>query len=302
MQDVIVIGGGTAGLAAALILGRSRRRTIVVHEGPPRNAPAAAAHGVFTRDGTPPGELLAIARDQLVPYESVSLQGGRAVRAARDGSGFAIGLSDGSELRARRLLLAVGVRDELPPIEGVTGLWGRGVLHCPYCHGWEVRDAPIAVRARGEVAMHMAGLLLQWSRDLLLCTDGPAELSASDRDILAAHGVRIIETPIRCLEGTNALDRIVFEDGRTEARRALFIRPPQTLGSDLPAQLGCELTESGLIQIGPDHQTSVPGVYAAGDATGPAQKVALAAASGIQAAVMLNGALAQEDFAAAAVA
>jgi thioredoxin reductase len=267
MLDVVVVGGGTAGLAAALVLGRARRRALVVSEGPPRNAPAAAAHSLFTRDGTPPAELLAIARAQLAPYETVALRTGQAVRARREDSGFIVGLGDGAEVRARRLLLAVGVRDELPPIEGAAALWGRGVLHCPYCHGWEVRDASLAVRARGEQAMEMVPLLLQWSRDLLLCTDGPAGLSAADRAALAGHAVRIVETPIRCLEGSDTLERIVFADGSTETRAALFLRPVQALASDLPAHLGCALTEAGLLSVGPDTQTSVPGVYAAGDAT-----------------------------------
>lgn len=298
MQDVIVIGGGIAGLEAALVLGRARRRTLVVQDGPPRNAPAARAFGVFTRDGTPPAELLAIARAQLGPYDTVGFRDARAIRAEAEAGGFTVGLADGSVVRGRRLLLAIGVRDELPPLEGAAALWGRGVLHCPYCHGWEVRDAPIGIRARGAVAMEMVPLLLQWSRDLLLCTDGPSELAPIDRDALLAHGVRIVETPIHRLEGNGTLERIVFTDGRSEARQALYLRPSQSLGSDLPTLLGCELADGGLIRVGPDLQTSVPGVYAAGDAATRVQKIAVAAAAGAQAAVMLNQDLAQEDFAA----
>jgi thioredoxin reductase len=298
MMDVVVVGGGAAGLSAALVLGRSRRRTLVVHDGAPRNASSPAAHSIFTRDGTPPAELLRIARAQLAPYTSVELREVRAVSLRRVAEGFVVGLAGDAEVRARRVLLAMGVRDELPAIEGLAALWGRGVLHCPYCHGWEVRDAPLAAYASGAMAMDLVPLLLQWSRDLLLCSDGPAELSTSEREALARRGVRIIETPIRRLEGMDALDRIVFDDGHVEARRALFLRPPQSIASDLAAQIRCELTDDGHVRVGADHQSTVPGVYAAGDATTPMQQLVVAAAAGAAAAIKLNGDLVGEDFSA----
>ena len=295
-MDVVVVGGSAAGLSAALVLGRSRRRTMVVHDGTPRNAPSPAAHSIFTRDGTSPAELLRIARAQLVPYTSVELCEGRVVSLSRSTRGFVVGLADGTEVGARRILLATGVRDELPPIDGLAELWGRGVLHCPYCHGWEVRDAPLAACASGLPAMHFVPLLLQWSSDLILCTNGPSELATPELEVLARHGVRVIETPIARLEGTLGLDRIVFSDGHVEPRRALFLRPPQAQASDLAQQVGCELTTEGHIVIGADNQTSVPGVYAAGDATTPMQQVIVAAASGAVAAMRMKHDLAAEDF------
>lgn len=295
--DVIVAGGGAAGLSAALVLGRARRRTLVVDDGHPRNAPSPAAHSVFTRDGTPPAELLETARAQLAPYGSVVFRRGRIVTAAREADGASVVLADGSVHRARRLLLATGVRDELPPIEGLAALWGRGVLHCPYCHGWEVRDAPLAVHGAGAAAMQLVSLLLQWSRDVVLCTGGPAGLTREERDALGRHHVRIVETPVIRLEGSRRLERIIFADGSTLDRAALFLRPAQAPGGDLVRQLGCELTEAGFIAVGPDHRTSVPGVYAAGDATTPFQQVIVAAASGAEAAIALNRLLADEDFA-----
>lgn len=296
-MEVVVVGGGIAGLSAALVLGRARRRTLVVDDGAPRNAPSPEAHSVFTRDGASPAELLRIARAQLAPYTSVELRDARAISLRRDRDGFVVGVTDGTEVRTRRLLLAVGVRDVLPAIDGFAALWGRGVLHCPYCHGWEVRDAPWALYASGSVAMEMAPLLLQWSRDLLLCTGGPAGLAPAEREALIRRGVRIIETPVRRLEGVAALDRIIFADGHVESRRALFLRPAQVIASDLAQQIGCEQTEAGLIRIGSDHQTSLPGVYAAGDATTPVQQIVVAAASGAQAAMMLNRDLVVADFA-----
>jgi thioredoxin reductase len=298
MMDVIVVGGGVAGLSAALVLGRSRRRTLIVDDGMPRNAPSPEAHSVFTRDGTKPGELLRIAREQLSPYDTVELRRGRVISASRSDDGFAVRLANGVEVEARRILLAVGVRDILPEVDGFAALWGRGVLHCPYCHGWEVRDAPLALYASGPVAMDMAPLILQWSRDLLLCTGG-GELADSDRATLIRLGVRIIDTRVQRLEGNAHLERIVFADGSVERRRALFLRPAQVLASDLPQQLGCELTEAGHIRVGPDQQTSVPGVYAAGDATTPLQQIVVAAAAGAQAAMMMNRDLIREHVGAA---
>jgi thioredoxin reductase len=297
MFDVIIIGGGTAGLSAALVLGRALRSTLVVQAGPPRNAPSPEAHSLFTRDGTPPAQLLELGRAQLAPYETVAIRGTHARAVTGAAGGFTVAVDDGAELPARRVLLAVGVRDELPPIDGMAELWGRGVLHCPYCHGWEVRGGPLAVHARGAGAMEFVPLLLQWSRDLLLCTDGDPGLSPDDLAALARHGVRVVQTPLARVEGDAHLERIVFADGRVEPRRALFIRPPQRVGSDIPAQLGCDMTEAGHISVGPDQQTSVRGVYAAGDATTPMQQLVAAAASGAAAAGMINRDLIQEEFA-----
>jgi len=286
--DVFVVGGGAAGLSAALVLGRSRRRTLVIDSGEPRNAPSPSAHSCFTRDGTPPAELLRIGREQLAPYDSVRLMHDRVV-SVRAGDGvFTVGLAEGGEVEARRVLLAVGVRDILPNIDGIGALWGRRVLHCPYCHGWEVRDQPLALYASGAVAMEMAPLLLQWSRDLLLLTGGDEQLTPSDRAMLIGLGVRITDTPVQRLEGDDHEARIVFRDGRVERRSALFVRPAQELASDLPQRIGCELTEAGHIRVGGDLQTSVAGVYAAGDATTPLQQIVVAAASGAQAAMMIN--------------
>jgi thioredoxin reductase len=210
MLDVLVVDGGAAGLSAALVLGRSRRHTLVVDDGMPRNAPSPEAHSVFTRDGTAPAELLRIAREQLAPYDTVELRQDRVTSVSRDDEGFAVLLASGDEVCTRRVLLAVGVRDILPEIDGFSALWGHGVLHCPYCHGWQVRDAPLALHADGHVAMEMAPLLLQWSRDLLLCTGGRGLLADSDRMSLTGMGVRILDAPVQRLEGEGRLERIVF--------------------------------------------------------------------------------------------
>jgi thioredoxin reductase len=299
VYDAIIVGGGPAGLSAALVLGRARRRVLVCDAGEPRNAPADAAHGVFTRDGTPPAELLRIGREQLAPYDSVELLPAEVTDAAVRDGGFAITLGDGSTRTARKLVLATSVEDRLPDVEGMAALWARGVYHCPYCHGWEVRDQPLAVYADGEIAMHLAPLLRGWSRDLALLTDGPSELGGEERERLARLGIALREERIARLEADDhGLARVVFEEAEPLPRTALFVRTTQRPRSELAQRLGCTLVEdgmnAGLIEVDDTKQTSVPGVYAAGDVTTPLQQVIVAAASGATVGAMVNSVLAQE--------
>jgi thioredoxin reductase len=298
-HDVIVVGGGAAGLSAALMLGRARRRTLVLDAGEPRNAPSPAAHGVFTRDGTPPAELLREARAQLAPYATVTLCDVAAAGARPVAGGFEVELTTGARARARRLLLAVGVRDELSGIEGLSGLWGTRVLHCPYCHGWEVRDQPLAVHLPDRASVSLMTLLLGWTDDLLVSADSSACLGDDERALLGARGVALIESPLVRVAASEDGVRLEYADGRIQHRRALFLRPPHAIRGPLPSLLGCELTDAGHLRVGQDHQTSVPGVYAAGDAAGPVHQVLSAAASGQQAAMALNRDLAEADFRAA---
>lgn len=304
--DVIVVGAGAGGLSAALVLGRSRRRTLVFDGGEPRNVPSSGVHGFFSRDGVSPAELLEIGCEQLEPYQSVEHREGRAVKAGGSDGAFEIVLEDGSAFTARKLLLATGVVDELPETPGFRKLWGRGVYHCPYCHGWEVRDRPLAVYASGEAAVARAILLRNWSRDLVVLLDGPSGLDPEGREKLDALGVPVNERGIVRLEGrkdgSEGLSRIVFEDGSTLAREGLFYGPPQRQRSDLAESLGCKVVEVGPAWVveadALTKETAVPGVYVAGDAAspaGPVQSVVLAAASGASAAHFMNHALAAED-------
>lgn len=296
MRDVAVVGAGAAGLSAALVLGRSRRRAVVLDGGPPRNAPAHAAHGFLTRDGAPPLELLRLGVEQLRPYGTVEVRTGRVVDGRRAGNWFRLELEDGSSLRARRLLLATGVVDELPAIPGLTGLWGNRVLHCPFCHGWEVRDQPLALYGRDATAIEFARLLLGWSRDLVLCSDGPVAFDDEQKSRLARWGVSLRQEQVARLDGDGGLINIVFEDGSSLQRRAMFMQPPQRPGSDLSVRLGCDLQTDGTIDIGEDGRTSAPGVYAAGDVAAPAQQLVVAAATGAQAAISIQKDLVAEDF------
>jgi thioredoxin reductase len=290
--DVAIVGGGPAGLAAALILGRMRRRVLLLDADDPAHAPSDGVHGLFGHDGVPPLELRQIARDQLRPYESVTVQMAEAEEVRKAPSGFSL-RADGNESSAGVLLLSTGVRYEPPPIEGVAELWAHGVFHCPYCHGWEVRDRPLAVYGTG--AAGLALLLTSLSDDIVLLTDGDAGLEPEDEDRLTSAGIEIRDDRVAGLEAENgSLTRIRFKDGSSDSRAGLFVAP-RFVQSQLPAQLGCELDEQGSMVIDEDGQTSVPGVFAAGDATVGKAAVVLAAAAGSRAAYAINAGLARGE-------
>lgn len=300
--DAVVVGAGSAGLSAALFLGRSRRRTLVLDGGEPRNAPSSAVHYFFTRDGTPPSELLRIGREQLEPYPDVELRKARATGAGGSNGDFEVELEDGTTVGTRKILLATGVYDEVPQRPGFRELWGRGIYHCPYCHGWEVRDRPLAVLARAEHLAMRAALIRNWSRDLIALTDGVPGLDAESRDRLDSLGVPLKEERISRLEGDGAggLRRILFEDGSEIAREGLFYTPPQRQRSNLADVLGCETEDVPLpatvVKSGPmTRETTVPGVYVAGDAGTMLQGAIMAASSGASAAAFINHSLIDED-------
>ncbi|HYP28958.1 MAG TPA: NAD(P)/FAD-dependent oxidoreductase [Blastocatellia bacterium] len=296
LLDVIIVGGGPAGLSAALILGRCLRRVLVCDGGQPRNAASEALHGYLTRDGIPPLEFLKIGREQLRQYETVELRHIAVTEAARTGDRFQVMLADGTRLSSRKLLLATGVVDNVPDIEGVGPLYGRSVWHCPYCDGWEVRGQPLAIYGRGENGKGLALELTAWSRDLVLCTDGPSELEASDIERLSRNGIQLREERILKLEGKNGqLEHLVFANGERLARRGMFFSTGSRQGCDLPAHLGCEFTEKGAVNTGEYESTQIPGLYVAGDASRAVQLVIVAAAEGAQAAFAINTALLKED-------
>jgi thioredoxin reductase len=300
--DAVVVGAGSAGLSAALMLGRARRRVLVLDGGVPRNAPSSGVHYFLTRDGTPPEELLRIGREQLEPYPGVEVLEARATGAAGSDGDFEVRLENGTVVGTRKILLATGVHDELPERPGFRELWGRGVYHCPYCHGWEVRDRPLAVLAKAEHLARQTALVRNWSRDLVALTDGADGLDGETRSRLAALDVPVKEERISHLEGDAeaGLRRIVFEDGSGIEREGLFYAPPQRQRSDLAESLGCETEEMGLLSavVKGDpmtRETSVPGVYVAGDAGTMLQGAIMAAASGASAAAFLNHSLISED-------
>ena len=298
--DCIIVGGGPAGLSAALTLGRARRRVLVLDAGTPRNHSSASMHGYLSRDGVAPAAFLQIARDQLEPYGSVSLRDAEATDAEAAPGGFRVRLDaagDAEEwLECRTLLLATGVVDDVPVLDGIERYYGRSVHHCPYCDGWEHRDEPIAVYGCTEAAAKYAIAMMVWSPDVVLCTDGfpafPPDLAGE----LAAHGIAIYPQKILRLEGEgDRLARIVLEDGSVVARTALFFSTAQRQRSGLAARLGCHFTEAGAVATGESEATDVPGLFVAGDASRDAQLVVVAAAEGALAAVAINTLLTRQD-------
>ncbi len=295
MFDAVVVGGGSAGLSAALTLGRATRRVLVASCGSPRNVPAHAAHNVFTRDGTPPAELVRIGREQLQPYDVV-IHDGCAEDVRSESSHYVVKLSEGRDVRARGIVLACGIRDVLPGIPGFQELWGSGVFHCPYCHGWEVAGRPLGLYAQGEGALHLSKLLLVWTRDLILFTDGAADLPDDEIDRMRRNGIVVREERVTRLQGNGELEAVVLESGEAIPRAGLFVVPKQELRSDLHERLGCALTAQGRIEADPAGRTNVPRVFVAGDAGPGQQSVVSAAGTGMLAGAGLNLDLAVEDF------
>jgi thioredoxin reductase len=292
--DVIVVGGGPAGLSAALVLGRSRRRVVVCDVGRPRNAAAAHAHGFLTRDGIAPLDFLSLGRKELETY-GIEVREALVTHVERVDHGMTVTLDGGVRIRGRKLLLATGVVDVLPVLPGFDDLYGTSIHHCPYCDGWENRDCPLAVYGAPDAASGLALSLLTWSTDLVVCTDG-RRLTARARARLHSAGIPARTDKIVRLEGTRGrLERIVFADGPPLPRHALFFNTDQGQRSPLAEQLGCQFTRTGHVRCDRKGRTGVPHLFMAGDANGDVQFVVVAAAEGAEAAVAINKELQEED-------
>jgi thioredoxin reductase len=294
MEDVIIVGGGIAGLSAALILGRCRRRVLIFDTGRPRNFASRGVHGFLSRDGVDPMELRRLGRQQLTPYTTVRWQEQEVVAAAARENCFEVTAADGGTFCGRILLLATGVVDCLPAVEGMARFYGRGVYHCPYCDGWEMRDRPLAVYGRGEEGVELALELKEWSHDLVLCTDGE-ELPTDLQRRLQRHGIGLRSEHLLKLEGGEELEKLVFVSGEELARAGLFFLSEIVQHSPLPAMLGCQVDGQGVISTGSLQQTPIPGLFLAGDAARSVKLAIVAAAEGAEAAFAINRALRQAD-------
>jgi thioredoxin reductase (NADPH) len=308
--DVVVIGGGPAGLSGAVALGRSRRTVLVMDDGTPRNAPAAGVHNFLTRDGTPPGELLAAGRAEVASYGG-EVRSGRAVGAERVDGALVVRLADGTAVRARRLLVTTGLTDVLPDVPGLAERWGRDVLHCPYCHGWEVRDQAIGVLACGPMAVHQALMLRQLSADVTFFQHDAGPLGDDEREQLTARGIPIVDGEVVGLAvADDRLTGVRLADGRTVAVDALGVQPVFTARTELLDALGLVPTDMVVaghvigrhIAAGMGGTTDAPGVYVAGNVAEPMAQVMSSAAAGLFAGAAINGDLVTEDTAVAVAA
>ncbi|MFC9428730.1 NAD(P)/FAD-dependent oxidoreductase [Streptomyces sp. NPDC056987] len=324
--EVVVIGGGAAGLSGALALARARRSVLVIDSGHPRNAPAAHIHNYLGREGTDPARLLALGREEATGY-GAEIVTGEVATAERlpapapsaatsqdtppSVGGFRVVLTDGTAVEADRLLVTTGLVDELPPVPGLAERWGREVLHCPYCHGWEVRDEPIGILATGPVAVHQALMWRQWSDDVTLFTHTGPEPSDEEYEKLAARGIAVVEGEVTGVEVTaDRLTGVTLAGGRVIPRRALVAGPRFTARAGFLAGLGLEAVDQEMaghvvgsaVPADPSGATAVPGVWVAGNVTNLAEVVIGAAAAGVRAASMINADLIEEETARAVAA
>jgi thioredoxin reductase len=293
-HDAIVIGGSFAGLSAATYIARARRSVCVVDTGLPRNRFAEHSHGFFSQDGSSPAAMLATARSQLARYPTATFIHGEATSATTDGDGYVVRLATGDVIEGARLVLAFGISDELPAISGLAERWGVSVLHCPYCHGYELSGQRLGVLYISPKSIHQSMLISEWGPTTLYL-DGTAEPDASTIAELTKRGVGIERAPVKTLRGDGArLSCIELADGRTSGLDALYIGPRTRLNSPIPQQLGCELEDAPLgqiVRVDGDRMTTVPGVFAAGDITRGAHTVTWAAADGVTAGLAVHRSL-----------
>jgi thioredoxin reductase len=293
--DVVVVGGGAAGLSAALVLSRARRRVLVVDAASPRNAPAAQMHGFLSRDGMVPVDLLDAGRAEAQSYGAHVVAGTVEHLVRNAPSGFTALLGDGGRVTARRLLVTTGLRDELPDVPGLAERWARDVLHCPYCHGFEVRDQQLGVLWNGPETVRYAQLVRQWSHDVVLFAPSGV-LAYAERCELVARAIGIVEGDVaRVLVEDDELTGVELDDGRRVPRDVMFVPPTFVPNGDLLGALGCAVTEPGWVLAGPNGLTSIRGLWVAGNVSNPRAQVITAAGEGSAAAIAINADLVDED-------
>jgi thioredoxin reductase len=295
--DVIIIGGSYSGLAAAMTLGRALRKVLVIDSGKPCNRQTPHSHNFLTQDGKTPKEIATLARQEVEKYETITFLNALATSGAKIENGFSISTDSGNSFTAAKLIFATGVRDIMPDIKGVAECWGISVIHCPYCHGYEVRHERTGILGNGEYGFEFSQLISNWTNDLTLFTNGKSTLTDEQTAKIKKHNISIVEKEVSHLEHDNGeLRQIVFKDGSVTALKALYTRPPFEQHCSIPQSLGCELTEDGYIKIDAMQKTTVNGVFACGDNVIRMRTVANAVAMGTTAGAMLNRELVAERF------
>ncbi|SEP28599.1 Thioredoxin reductase [Flavobacterium sp. CF108] len=295
--DVIIIGGSYSGLSAAMSLGRALRQVLVIDSGLPCNRQTPHSHNFITQDGEKPAVISAKAKLQVDLYKTVHFYNGLAVKAVKKESGFEVSTESGETFNSRKILFATGVKDLLPEIKGFADCWGISVLHCPYCHGYEVKNEKTAIIANGEMAFDFAKLISNWTKDLRLCTNGKSTLTLEQTEILKKHGVQIFEEVIDSFEHKEGyVKNIIFKNQEKVAVKAIYARPPFEQHCSLPADLGCDINEQGLLKVDFMQKTNDAGIYASGDCTTQMRSVAIAVSTGSFAGAVINKELIDEDF------
>ena len=295
--DVIIVGGSYAGLSAAMALGRSLRNVLIIDSGMPCNRQTPHSHNFITHDGDTPKQIIEAARQQVLAYKTVGLHNGLATRTTRTNTGFVVETETGDSFNTRKLIFATGITDVMPAIDGFAACWGISVLHCPYCHGYEVRQQPLGILANGDIAFEFTKLIHHWSSNLVLFTHGKSALTPDQTKNLAERNIAVVEKEITgIVHDKGYISAILFSDGSTHAVTALFARVAFHQHTTIPITLGCALNEQGFIQVDDFQRTTVPGIYAAGDNTTMFRSVAGAVAAGNKAGAMVNKELIDEDF------
>lgn len=296
--DCAVIGGGPAGLNASLVLGRSRRKTVLFDDNKPRNAVTNESHGFITRDGINPTEFREIASKELNEYPDVEIKRQQVINVTKKDQLFTIETDDEKVYQAKKVILATGLKEKLPDIDRISQFYGTSLFSCPFCDGWELRDRPLVVIAESHRAIHMAKVVYNWSKDLIISTNGNQFLSIDEKKVFEDKGIKIYEQKISSLMGDKGyLNQILFEDGTAIPREGGFIVPEMEQASSIGENLGCELNEQGAIKTDGMGRTNIEGVFACGDASiiAPSQLI-IAAAEGSKAAIGVNASLIEEIF------
>lgn len=295
--EVIVIGGSYAGLSAAMSLGRSLRRVLVLDGGQPCNRQTPHSHNFLTQDGQTPAEIALAGKEQVLKYNTVHFRNGFAAGAQKTENGFELITSAGELFTAGKLIFATGLKDIMPDIDGFAECWGISILHCPYCHGYEVRHEKTGIFGNGAIGFEFARMISNWTNDLTIFTNGEATFSPEESEKLKQHDIRVVETAIGLIEHESGrIQNVVLRDGTKVALKAIYARPAFVQHSDIPAGLGCELTEHGLLKVDVFQKTTVPGIYAAGDNSNLARSVALSVSAGSMTGAMINRSLIEEGF------
>jgi thioredoxin reductase len=295
--DVIIIGGSYSGLAAGMALGRALKQVLIIDSGKPCNRQTPHSHNFITQDGKTPKEIATLAKQQVEKYDTVKFFSGQATNGIKTKNRFEIQTASGETFSAKKLIFATGIKDIMPNIEGYAECWGITVIHCPYCHGYEVRNEITGILGNGEYGFEFSRLISNWTKDLTLFTNGKSTLTTEQTVKLANHHIKIVETEIEKLEHANGyLHTIVFKGGTTSSIKALYAQSPFEQHCTIPNTLGCELTDEGYLKVDHLQKTSVHGIFACGDNTTRIRTVANAVAMGTTAGMMVNKEIVFEEF------